>query len=375
MKILIRQFLGKRHSWAVFGWGIADALIAQGHEVHLFSTDGTTHLPEHLKTNLVGYIEENKPEKIFGHAPDPEYDCQISYTCMKNFPNLLKNGNKNRLGVWVYEWNGKNIFPAGFSKNYKNCDYLISPSHFGKEIYINASIPEEVIKVVPHGIDINQYRKTSTINIKTDKKYKIFSNIAQLHIRKNVPGLLEAYGKAFNKDDDVTLILKAKDKKITQQFEISLANVLQKFKKSFPKHAEIKIFSDFVEDMSDLYRSVDSVYTMTHCEGFYMPGLEALAAGKLNIAPRYGGQLDFLNDDNSLMIEGAVERAEPKSMYWESKPNALWFKPSVESAIEQLQFSYKNYEELNKKLDLQKDKICEEYGWDKIAKQLTDLCK
>jgi glycosyltransferase involved in cell wall biosynthesis len=375
MKILIRQFLGKRHSWAIFGWGIADALIAQGHQVHLFSTDGVAHLPEHLKENLIGYFEENKPEKILGRAPDPEYDCQISYTCMKNFPHLLRNGTKNRLGVWVYEWNGKNVLPTGFAKSYHNCDYLISPSNFGKDIYINAGITENNVKVIPHGIDINQYRKSSTIKIKTDKKYKIFSNIAQLHIRKNIPGLLDAYGKAFNKDDDVTLILKAKDKKITQQFEISLADNLQKFKKKYPKHAEIKIFSDFVEDMSDLYRSVDSVYTMTHCEGFYMPGLEALAAGKLNIAPRYGGQLDFLNDDNSLLIEGKEERADPKSMYWEPKPNAIWFKPSIENAAEKLKLSYSNYEEINNKLEQQKNKICEEYGWDKIAKQMMDLCK
>lgn len=375
MKILIRQFLGKRHSWAVFGWGIADALIAQGHEVHLFSTDGIEHLPPHLKTNLVGYIEENKPEELFGRHPDPVYDCQISYTCMKNFRNLLKSGDKNRLGVWVYEWNGKNVLPTGFAKSYHHCDYLISPSNFGKDIYLNAGIPEDVIKVIPHGIDINQYRKTSTVKINTDKKYKILANIAQLHLRKNIPGLLEAYGKAFNKNDDVSLILKTKEKKPTQQFEIQFPEVLKAFKSKYPKHAEVKIYSNFIEDMSDLYRSVDSVYTMAHCEGFYMPGLEAMAAGKLNIAPKYGGQLDFLNEDNSLLINGKEERADPKSMYWESNPNAIWFKPSVESAAEKLQYSYQNYEVLNQKIEQQKEKVYEEYGWDKIAKQMTDLCK
>ena len=54
MRILIRQFLGKNHSWSVVGWGLADALIAMGHNVHLFSTDGIAHLPERLKSNLIG---------------------------------------------------------------------------------------------------------------------------------------------------------------------------------------------------------------------------------------------------------------------------------------------------------------------------------
>ena len=70
MKILIRQFLSKLHSWSVIGWGLADALIAQGHEVHLFSTDGLGHLPEHLKPYLIGYVLENQQE-IIGRVPDP----------------------------------------------------------------------------------------------------------------------------------------------------------------------------------------------------------------------------------------------------------------------------------------------------------------
>src|ERR1700686_1206574 len=100
MKILIRQFLGgKNHSWAHFGFGIARSLVNLGHDVHLFSTDGTKHLPSYLLPNLIGWTEENQTE-VFGRMPDKEYDCQISYTCMKNFPHYLSSGSKNRFGIW-----------------------------------------------------------------------------------------------------------------------------------------------------------------------------------------------------------------------------------------------------------------------------------
>lgn len=373
MRIIFRQFLGKLHSWSVIGWGLADALISEGHQVELFSTDGIKHLPSHLKTNLIGYVEEND-SKIVGSYPDTNYDLQISYTSMKNFPNYLVHGRR-KYGIWCFEWSGKNILPTGFAKNYKYCDKILSPSHYVKtDIFMTSGIPGSAIKVVPHGIDINQYKKESTIKLPTDKKYKILANIAQLHLRKNIPGLLESYGRAFTNKDDVCLILKAKDKKPVSQFDISLQDCIKNFKIKYPNHADIKILSNFIEDMSELYRSVDAVYTMSHGEGFYMPGLEGLAAGKLSIAPNIGGQVDFLNNDNSYLIKSDVVPANPKSMYWESKSGAMWINPDLDDAANQLKLSYKNYTEKNSYNESQKEKIWEKYSWETISKQIINEC-
>ena len=375
MKILIRQFLGKNHSWAVCGWGWARALKSMGHSVDLFSTDGIQHLPVDLKNNLIGYCEEKTPNVVYGVPPRNSYDCQISYTAMKNFPAYLSNGNVNRFGTWVYEWDGKNVLPTGFAKHYRSCNYLLAPSVFGKNVFINSGIPEDKIKVVPHGIDVERYRGTTTVNLPTNKKFKILANVAQNHKRKNIPGLLEAYGKAFTEKDDVCLILKAKDKKITMAFEVSLADCLNSFYSKFPKHAEIKVFSEFVDDISALYRSVDAVFTMAHCEGFYFPGLEGLASGKLSIAPKYGGQLDFLDSTNSLLIDGQETRADPNSMYWDRKANAIWFAPSISDAVEKLKYAYNNYEQLNKQVEAQRDNVYNQYSWLNVVKQITELCK
>jgi glycosyltransferase involved in cell wall biosynthesis len=375
MKVLIRQFLGKNHSWSCFGWGIATALINQGHEVHLFSTDGIAHLPNHLKENLIGYVEENSLKLAGGKMPDNNYNCQISYTCMKNFSHYLSNGTTNRFGIWVYEWQGHNILPYGFAKHYRSCDYLCVPSNFGKEVFINSGIPASAIKVIPHGINVEEYKQTTTIELPTNKKCKILANIAQNHLRKNIPGLLEAYGRAFVNTDDVCLILKAKDKSIVAPFEVSLSGCLKTFKQKYPKHAEVKVLSSFIDDISALYRSVDIVYTMAHCEGFYFPGLEGIASGKLSIAPNWGGQLDFLNDQNALLVDGKEVRADPKSMYWENKNNAIWFQPSIEDAANKLQYAYQNYEKLNQRVDVARLDVYSKYNWKTITSQFIELCR
>jgi glycosyltransferase involved in cell wall biosynthesis len=374
MKILIRQFLGKNHSWSCCGWGWARALKNLGHEVTLFSTDGIKYLPADLKENLIGFTEENHP-KIYGKAPVISYDCQISYTAMKNFPAYLSNGKKNRLGIWCYEWTNKNILPTGFAKHHQSCDMVCPPSQYAKRVFMESGIPENKITVISHGINIDEYKNTSTIHLPTKKKFKILANIAQNHKRKNIPGLLDAYGKAFTNNDDVCLIIKAKDRPTKFPFEVSLKDCLHTFYQKYPQHAEIMLYSQFIDNMSDLYRSVDCIYTMTHCECFYFPGLEAMASGKLNIAPAWGGQVDFLNDTNALLVSGNEERADPKSMYWESKNNAIWFRPSIDDAVDKLRFAYQNYEKLNEGIDKQRADVYAKFSWENVTKQFLGLCK
>jgi O-antigen biosynthesis alpha-1,2-mannosyltransferase len=374
VKILIRQFLSKNHSWSQTGWGLGQAVKQLGYELHLFSTDGSGKdtIPIDLKSNLIGYTEENKP-KIYGRLPDPEYDCQISYTCMKNFSHLLANGKKNRFGIWVYEWSGKNAIPSGFAKHYQDCDMMCVPSHFGKQIFMDSGIPENRMKVIPHGINRFDFEQTTTITLPTNKSCKIGVVIGQNHLRKNISGLLEAYGKAFTKNDDVCLVLKAKDRPIQHQFDLSLRECLNNFYRQFPQHAQLILLQDFIPDMSAFYRSIDIMYSLSNCEGFLYPMLEGLCAGKVSVAPKWGGQLDFLNDSNALLVEGKEVRANPKSMYWESK-NSIWFQPSIDSAIDHLRYACNNFQTLNASLDKQRSDAYNRFDWKNILGQFLELC-
>ena len=373
MKILIKQFLGKNMSWCVCGWGWARALKTLGHEVHLFSTDGVEHLPADLKENLIGCTDETQPQ-VFGRMPDSSYDCQMSYTSMKNFPLYLANGTKNRFGIWCYEWCGKNALPTGFAKHYQSCDMLCPPSEYAKRVFVESGIPENRIKVILHGVNVDEYRRTTTIKLPTKKRFKIGAIIAQNHLRKNIPGMLEAYGKAFTDKDDVCLFLKAKDRPAKYAFDVSLKDCLRNFYQAFPKYAEIKVFSEFIDDMSSFYRSVDCVYTLTHCEGYYMPGTEALLSGKLNICPGWGGQMDFLNESNALLIGGKETLANPKSMYWESK-RATWFNPNIDDAVEKLRYAAQNFETMNAAIDTARSDAYAKFSWTNVANQFLELCK
>lgn len=360
MRIKWQGYLGANHSWAVVAQNIGRELIRREHDVELVSTDGNKTLPEDLKP----FLKEQ---------PSGQYDAQLTYTAPGNFPRYLAHGEKNRLAIWCYEFMGKNALPEGFAKFYKFCDRLIPPSQYARAIFAESGVPEDKMVVIPHGINLTRYRNAKPLPIKTRGKFRILANIAQPHVRKNLPGLLEAFGKAFDKNDDACLVLKIVNKKPQMNFEVSFNDIYQVFRKKY-KNAEVKILTDFIPDIESLYAACDVLFTMTHAEGFFFPGLEALAAGLVVVAPNFGGQLDYLNKSNSILIDGKIDYAPKKALYWESKYSTSYFYPSVDVAVKELCNLYANFSTIKKQHNEAANHMIEQYDWRIVTDKILQLC-
>lgn len=387
MKIKIQQFLfNKNHSWAIVGQNIGRALLKKGHDVHFISTDGVQE--KFIPPDLKSYIREK---------PQGTYDAQISYTAMKNFPAFLKNGNKNRIGIWNFE---TTILPPGFAKYYKFTDKFCPSSKFAAKIFSDNGVPENHIEVVPHGINVEEYRSFERYPLKTQKRYKILANIAQPHVRKNIDGLFESYGMAFNKNDDVCLVAKVSAKKIPSpqvikartsrgirkqqqkqsekkdkisQFDVDFYSIYNAFCNKYPNHAEVEIINEFVPSMVPIYNVCDIVYSVTHAECFWLPGLEGMATNNLIIAPNWGGQLEYMNEGNSLLIDGKEGRAPKKMQYWVPSPYAATFIPDLDDAAAKLQQGVREYDTLMTKFRPGMNEQLTRLTWNNVSQMILDL--
>lgn len=358
MRICFEQYLNSSHSWGECGLQTALALQSLGHEIHLKSTNGWHFVPESLKPCI--------REKL-----DSDYDMQFSYTAMLNFPHYLSHGNKNRFGMWCYEFP---IIPRDFPRYHQFCDKLLAPSNFAREIFIQNKVPAEKVVRVPHGFHLSSTEEKYPL--KTKKTHKILMVIGQPHLRKNIKGALEAYCKAFTKEDDVCLVAKiAKVSKIQQAFEIDPLTVLNQVKKQYPSHAEIELITDFIPDMTTLYNACDIVYTLSYAEGFYLPGIQGLAKRMVCIAPRYGGQLDFMNDNNSLLIEGKIAKALAAMQYWNSSPYNGIFESEIDDAANKLKKAVFEFDSLKDKFLPGMKDVISEYTWENASKKLVELCQ
>ena len=374
MKICWFGYLAKNHSWSIVAQNISRELIKLGHHVDLFSTNGLDHFPEDLKSNIKGYVSDTvQADSNAVSNLDKNYDMQLSYTALKNFSSYFIRGDKNRFGIWNYE---TTVIPRSFIKNYKYVDKVLPSSSFSKKIFTDNGMPEENQIVVPHGIHLDRFNNLGKYPLKTNKKYKILVNIAQPHLRKNIPGLLKAYGKAFNKSDDVCLVLKVakKSPQQTAMTDVSVNEIINNFRSNFKNSPEIEIIDNFIVDIETLYNACDVVITMSHAECFWMPGLEGFAANKIVIAPRYGGQLEYMNDDNSLLINGKEIRADHRMQYWEPSPYAKVFDADTDHAATLLKDLIKNYGDYHAKFSPKMQELLPNYTWRSVAEKIIKLC-
>jgi len=113
---------------------------------------------------------------------------------------------------------------------------------------------------------------------------------------------------------------------------------------------------------------------MSHAECFWMPGLEGFGANKVVIAPRYGGQLDFMNDNNSVLIDGKEIRANIRMQYWEPSSYASVFSPNIDKAAELLKDIINNYNDYHNKFSKNMQDLVVDYTWEKAAKKIISLC-
>ncbi len=378
MKICWFGFLAKNHSWSIVAQNICRELVKLGHDVDMFSTNGDQYFPDDLRPHLKGFLVEGEPitnenyYNLIGSKLDTNYDMQLSYTALRNFCQYFTRGDKNRFGIWNYE---TTVLPKAFAKYAQCVDKVVPSSEFSRKIFADNGMPDDKQIVIPHGIHLDRFNNLGKYPLKTSKKYKVLCNIAQPHLRKNIPGLLKAWGKAFTKQDDVCLVLKISKKSPNPMFDVPVNEIMNDFKSKFKNHAEIEIIDTFITDIETLYNACDVVITMAHAECFWMPGLEAFAANKVVISPRYGGQLDYMNDDNSILIDGKMIRADNRMQYWEPSSYAAVFDPNVDQAAAKLKDVIANYDDYLRKFSPKMQEILPEYSWTKVAERFVALCR
>jgi glycosyltransferase involved in cell wall biosynthesis len=368
--------MGRNHSWSIVAQNLSREFIQMGHHVDLFSTNGVEHFPADLEPNLKGFTTQDHPvssdamKKIFAQL-EPVYDMQLSYTALPNFARYFGRGDRNRFGIWNYE---TTILPKAFAKFHQYVDKVLPSSRFSKKIFTDNGMPADKQVVVPHGIHLERFHNLGRFSLRTKKKYKILANIAQPHLRKNIPGMLRAYGKAFTNKDDVCLVFKVSRKSPQPGFDLNIDDLMARWKKEFPQTPEVEIIDKFIPDIETLYNACDVVYTMSHAECFWIPGLEGFAANKIVVAPRYGGQLDYMNDENSILVDGKTIRADHRMQYWEPSPYAEVFEPDVDQAASKLKDLIANYDDYMKKFSPNMKEVAEKHSWSAAAQKIIDLC-
>lgn len=358
LNIRSETMLGTSHSWAITMRGLLSAFKNNGHNLYLKSINGRELLPKFLS------------EDIDKWHPAPDLD--IAYTLPINFNTRFDKRSKIKAAIYNYE---SSILPKEWLSETKNIDFIFPSSNWTRENFISNGWDYKKCITIPHGIDPSIFENKNYFLLKNNKKFK-FLNISIPHYRKNINLILEAYYSAFKETDDVCLVIKTSLNKPKHKFECNfleqLTNAQKKFGKNLPT---VEVVVDTLEDITPLYNSCDAVVSASSSEGFGLPLLEGLLLNKIVISPRCTGQLDFLNNKNSLLVDVKQVEADERYQYWRVNKGAKVYMPSVEHLSQQMLNAYKNYNKLSQNLFLDNQILREKYTWNNAAKQIENLIK
>ena len=156
-------------------------------------------------------------------------------------------------------------------------------------------------------------------------------------------------------------------------FEIVLGDV---FKKIYKKHGrnipEIIVLNRHVKNVSSIYNACDVHVSTTGSEGFFMPGLEAMSCNLINVAPNYLAHLDYMNDNNSLLIDTKLRPAKTTEQYWNFNSKSKIGQPSVKHTIELMRKAYEEHDVLLDKFKPKMEEMVKKLSWVYAAQRIID---
>jgi glycosyltransferase involved in cell wall biosynthesis len=224
--------------------------------------------------------------------------------------------------------------PDGWLERCNAFDEIWVPSHFNFETFAAAGIPRHRLHILQEGVDTNHFRPgLQPLKITGTRGFN-FLSVFDWQMRKGYDVLLRAYCAEFGADEDVSLILKVStvNQPHTQLVDLVSYFIERSLNMKLEKSPNIVLMTGMLPHarFPQLYASANAFVLPTRGEGWGRPYMEALACGRPVIATKWGGQLDFLNEENADLIELEGLQSTGADIDIEVFAGHRWAAPSVD---------------------------------------------
>lgn len=261
----------------------------------------------------------------------------------------------------AYGWEESELPQEWINDFNKHLDGISVMSRQVKKTLIDCGF-EKPILVCGLGVDhLNRSLEIRTIDLAA-KKFK-FLHISSCFPRKGISCLLEAYGKAFSINDDVTLIIKTFSNPHNQ-----IHDLVDKYQKSNINYPHIIVLEKDLSlaEIRYLYSYSDVYISPSHGEGFGLPIAEAMLFSLPVITTSWGGQVDFSLTDNSWLIDFDFEYSQSHFQQFDS----VWALPSSNDLAEKMkEIRLSSNEYIKSKVNKARFNIINNFSWEKVVSQ------
>jgi glycosyltransferase involved in cell wall biosynthesis len=337
----------------LFSTMTAEKLIEQG-RFRLKFRSYAYEQAEAESTDFMKLFEADIPVDIAVHMSPPLYAQHVPGT-----PNL---------GFFVVE--SMDIHPD-LIQRCNRMDAISVPSRFAGEALRRAGV-ERPVRIVPHGVDTNYFRPVIERQPLPGGRRFNFLAVATHVERKNAQTLVRAFLEEFREREDVALFLF-----LRPEYHGSQNNVALEFtgwERRYARNSAPILFGSgyrTLDNLRNLYANADG-YVMPSNEGFGLTLLEAMACGTPVIGLKYGGVLDFLNEQNGYLVPAGrayVARDIDTLPY----VGDHFYQPDIRKLRVAMRRVFENKAEARRKA-AQARRDCEDrFTWDAVTGQFAEL--
>ncbi len=240
----------------------------------------------------------------FTYAQPDEAPYPISIICMNGdtIPPFAREvgrsffDGRHTIALWWWE---VVEFPAGWEAAFEHIDEVwVASRHIYEAIAPTAPVP--VVQVTMPVIQpVVSPRQRAELRLPEDGFLFLFvHDYHSTTARKNPVGLIEAFKRAFKPGSGAKLVVKS----INAQ---NLPREHDRVLLAADDHPDITLIDAYVSaaEKNAMIAACDCYVSLHRSEGFGLTLAEAMLLGKPVIATRYGGTLEFTNDNNSYLVD------------------------------------------------------------------------
>jgi hypothetical protein len=295
------------------------------------------------------------------------------------------------------------IAPKEFIDGVNRMDLTLVPSKFTKDVLVGTVYQQKdkttgnvvgeykvnkPVEILFEGVDEAVFSKSSDRDI-LDGIHTDFCFLSVGHWlrgdmgqdRKDIGMLLTTFATVFrkvSKEKQPGLILKTS----TAGFSITdrelIKEKIETITKSFGDECPpiYLIHGDLTDsEMSDLYHNpkVKAMVSFTKGEGYGRPLAEFTLTGKPIIASGWGGQLDFLSKESSILLEGALTNIHPSAADNFLLKEAQWFTVNYSKAATVLNDVFINYKSYLLKSSKLKENTLNNFTLNKMSDKFNTI--
>ena len=242
-----------------------------------------------------------------------------------DFPQLFA-ATQRMIGYWFWELEH---VPSHMRQSIALVDEIWAGSRFVTDAFAAvSSVPVRHVPI-PVGEPRRSGRGRSDFAILADVGGRpIFLTVLD-HLsvteRKNPIGVIDAFCRAFTPDEGPVLLIKTMNGHQRWPHHLRVLAAAD-------GRNDIRVWDEALDrsDQMALMAAADCVVSLHRSEGLGLHLAEAMWLGTPTIATRYSGNLDFMNDDNSLLIDAELVNVEHGEGVY--PPTALWADPDLDLA-------------------------------------------